>query len=97
MLTANYVNALACGEPDWVKVKDLDGDGIRDLVGGSSTSLSIWYGTGSAATPFKEPVCFSTPAVDFYDVDGDGREDIAGRKLDGDYSATISFGFDRCL
>jgi 6-phosphogluconolactonase (cycloisomerase 2 family) len=72
--------------PDWISIADIDGDGKADLAitNASGSSVSVFRNTSSAgsisSSSFATKVDFLTEsnpyAVEFADIDGDGKTDM---------------------
>jgi hypothetical protein len=79
---------------DEIRITDLDGDGIGDVLGVSKTSIEVRYGDAhaelaTAATVITPP---QTAPVAFGDLDGDGRLDTSIATQDGIVSFTSPYG-----
>ncbi len=62
---------------------DLNGDGLRDIVGGSSIGVQYFQFNGTTFTsipvasgPFRDITIFNYPKTDFADIDNDGDPDL---------------------
>jgi photosystem II stability/assembly factor-like uncharacterized protein len=68
--------------PRGMRLADLNGDGLADLIGCSGTNVLIWQGDGSGAfhsAPISVPIGTSCPSdVQIVDMDRDGHLDIVG-------------------
>ncbi|MBX3161960.1 MAG: VCBS repeat-containing protein [Deltaproteobacteria bacterium] len=81
-------------QADDLRITDVNGDGLGDVVGVSKTSIVVRFGDAAGALSASES--FVTPAQSgpaaFGDVDADGRLDLTLSTADGLVSFTSRFG-----
>lgn len=76
------------GRADWLRVVDLDGDGVPELLGHDATArlVSVWYDLGGVVSPprvWHQPIPWEGGIV-VLDGDRDGVLDIAGVDTEDD-------------
>lgn len=88
---------LAAGLPPILPLRafsaDLDGDGLREVIGGTDATLAIRPSAGgglAVTTVFPEPLPYGIQRTG--DVDGDGRIDVLFRGLGGAWRVTLNDG-----
>lgn len=93
----------AGAQPQAVRIADVNGDGLPDLVvanygpgtdGTGTAGVSVLLQSASSPGTFAAPVSYATPdgAVDVVvgDLNGDGRPDLVVASLDPDFTGAVS-------